>query len=60
VSKPNREQLLAAADLVLPSLADPDSPLEAADAWRIGAPYLGLEQLAIFHAAALPRVALFG
>lgn len=55
-----RGQDLAAADLVLPSLADPGSPLEAADAWRIGAPYLGLEQLAIFHAAALPRVALFG
>lgn len=55
-----RGQDLAAADLVLPSLADPDSPLEPADTWRIGAPYLGLEQLAIFHAAALPRVAPFG
>jgi HAD superfamily hydrolase (TIGR01509 family) len=52
-----RGQDLGAADLVLPSLADPASPLEAADAWRIGAPYLGLEQLAIFHAATLPRVA---
>ncbi|MGH8180881.1 MAG: HAD-IA family hydrolase [Steroidobacteraceae bacterium] len=52
-----RGQDLGAADLVLPSLADPASPLEPADAWRIGAPYLGLEQLAIFHAAALPRVA---
>lgn len=52
-----RGQDFAAADLVLPCLADPGSPLGAADAWRIGAPYLGLEQLAIFHAAALPRVA---
>lgn len=51
------EQDFAAADLVLPSLADPGSPLGAADAWRIGAPYLGLEQLSIFHAATLPRVA---
>jgi beta-phosphoglucomutase-like phosphatase (HAD superfamily) len=42
--------------LVLPSLADPDAPLGAADAWRIGAPCLGLEQLAILHAAALPRL----
>ncbi len=50
-----RGQDFAAADLVLPSLADPDSPLGAGDAWRIGAAYLGLEQLAILHAAALPR-----
>ncbi|HEV2271628.1 MAG TPA: HAD-IA family hydrolase [Steroidobacteraceae bacterium] len=59
VATPNdrtRGQDFAAADLVLPSLADSHSPLEAADAWRVGAPYLGLEQLAIFHAAALPRV----
>ena len=49
-----RGQDFAAADLVLPCLADTHSPLEAGDAWRIGAPYLGLEQLAIFHAAALP------
>jgi HAD superfamily hydrolase (TIGR01509 family) len=55
-----RDQDFAAADLVLPSLADPGSPLEAMDAWRIGAPYLGLEQLAIFHAATLPRVAHSG
>lgn len=52
-----RGQDFAAADLVLPGLADPASPFGAADAWRIGAPYLGLEQLAIFHAATLPRVA---
>ena len=52
-----RDQDFAAADLVLPCLADPDSPLAAADAWRIGAPYLGLEQLAILHAATQPRVA---
>jgi HAD superfamily hydrolase (TIGR01509 family) len=46
-------QDFAAADLVLPSLADPDAPLDAADEWRIGAKYLGLEQLATFHAAAV-------
>jgi HAD superfamily hydrolase (TIGR01509 family) len=51
-----RGQDFAAADLVLPCLADPAAPLGAGDAWRIGAPYLGLEQLAIFHAATLPRV----
>jgi HAD superfamily hydrolase (TIGR01509 family) len=50
-------QDFAAADLVLPGLADPAAPLGTSDAWRIGAPYLGLEQLAIFHAATLPRVA---
>lgn len=55
-----RGQDFAAADLVLPCLADPDSPLGPADAWRIGAPYLGLEQLAILHAATLPRVAHSG
>jgi HAD superfamily hydrolase (TIGR01509 family) len=55
-----RGQDLAAADLVLPSLADPNAPLEAIDEWRIGAPYLGLEQLAIFHAATLPRLAPHG
>jgi HAD superfamily hydrolase (TIGR01509 family) len=52
-----RGQDFAAADLVLPCLADPASPLGSADAWRIGAPYLGLEQLTIFHATTLPRVA---
>ena len=55
-----RGQDFAAADLVLPCLADPESPLAAADAWRIGAPYLGLEQLAIFHAATLTRLANSG
>ena len=55
-----RGQDLAAADLVLPALADPDSPLPAADAARIGAPCLGLEQLAILHAATAPRVARSG
>jgi len=50
-----RGEDFAAADLVLPTLADPDSPLGPGDAWRIGAAYLGLEQLAILHAAALPR-----
>jgi HAD superfamily hydrolase (TIGR01509 family) len=55
-----RDQDFAAADLVLPCLGDPVSPLAAADAWRIGAPWLGLEQLAIFHAATLPRAAHTG
>lgn len=53
-------QDFAAADLVLPCLADPASPLGADDAWRIGAPYLGLEQLAILHAATLTRLAQSG
>jgi len=52
-----RGQDFAAADLVLPGLADPEAPLGAGDAWRIGAAYLGLEQLAILHAATVPRVA---
>src|SRR6185312_13752283 len=51
---------VSAADLVLPRLADSNWPLGAGDAWRIGAPYLGLEQLATLHAATLPRVALSG
>lgn len=55
-----RHQDFAAADLVLPCLGDPHSPLGAGDAWRIGAPYLGLEQLAILHAATLARVAHSG
>jgi HAD superfamily hydrolase (TIGR01509 family) len=42
----------APADLVLTSLADPERPLYAIDELRIGAKYLGLEQLAALHAAA--------
>lgn len=53
-------QDFAAADLVLPDLGDAASPLDAADACRIGAPYLGLAQLAMVHAATLPRVAHSG
>jgi beta-phosphoglucomutase-like phosphatase (HAD superfamily) len=45
-------QDFTAADLVLTSLADPDKPLYAADEVRIGARYLGLEQLASLHSAA--------
>jgi HAD superfamily hydrolase (TIGR01509 family) len=41
------------ADLVLTSLADPDKPLYATDEVRIGAKYLGLEQLATLHSAAV-------
>jgi HAD superfamily hydrolase (TIGR01509 family) len=40
------------ADLVLTSLADPERPLYAIDELRIGAKYLGLEQLARLHATA--------
>ncbi len=43
-------QNFASADLVLTSLADPDKPLYATDELRIGARYLGLEQLAMLHA----------
>jgi HAD superfamily hydrolase (TIGR01509 family) len=50
-------QDFAAADLVLPSLADRDAPLGPVDAGRIGAPYLGLEQLASLQGAFPPRVA---
>ena len=50
-----RGQDFTAADLLLPSLADPEAPLETADALRIGAECLGLEQLAILHAATRPR-----
>jgi HAD superfamily hydrolase (TIGR01509 family) len=44
-------QDFAAADLILPSLGDPEEPLEPADEPRIGAKYLGLEQLSAFHFA---------
>jgi HAD superfamily hydrolase (TIGR01509 family) len=47
-------QDFSAADLVLTSLADPDCPLYAIDEIRIGARYLGLQQLETLHAAALP------
>jgi HAD superfamily hydrolase (TIGR01509 family) len=46
-------QDFGAADLVLTSLADPDKPLYATDEVRIGAKYLGLEQLVTLHSAAL-------
>jgi HAD superfamily hydrolase (TIGR01509 family) len=45
-------QSFAAADLVLTSLADPDKPLYATDELRVGAKYLGLEQLARLHSLA--------
>ncbi len=45
-------QDFSSADLVLTSLADPDKPLYAIDEARIGAKYLGIEQLARLHAAA--------
>ena len=47
-----RTQDFTSADLVLPSLADPDDPFDAAQVRRFGARYLGLQQLAAAHAAA--------
>jgi HAD superfamily hydrolase (TIGR01509 family) len=46
-------QDFACADLVLTSLADPESPLYAIDEQRVGAKYVGLEQLERLHAAAV-------
>jgi HAD superfamily hydrolase (TIGR01509 family) len=46
-------QDFSAADLVLTSLADPERPLYAVDELRIGAKYLGLDQLATLRCAAL-------
>jgi HAD superfamily hydrolase (TIGR01509 family) len=40
------------ADLILTSLADPDTPLYAIDEVRLGAKYLGVEQLARLHSVA--------
>jgi HAD superfamily hydrolase (TIGR01509 family) len=45
-------QDFGAADLVLTSLADPERPLYAVDELRIGAKYLGLDQLDTLHSAA--------
>lgn len=42
-----------AADLVLASLGDPGAPLAAHDERRIGAKYLGMQQLAALHATAV-------
>jgi len=41
------------ADVVLTSLADPERPLYAIDELRVGAKYLGLNQLETLHSAAL-------
>lgn len=46
-------QNFTAADVVLTSLADPERPLYAVDEIRIGAKYLGLDQLESLHSAAL-------
>jgi HAD superfamily hydrolase (TIGR01509 family) len=45
-------QDFGAADVVLTSLADPERPLYAVDELRIGAKYLGLDQLETLHSAA--------
>jgi HAD superfamily hydrolase (TIGR01509 family) len=47
-------QNFSAADVVLTSLADPERPLYAVDEIRIGAKYLGLDQLESLYSAALP------
>jgi len=44
-------QDLGAADLLLPSLGDPDKPLDAAAERRIGAKWLGLRELMALHSA---------
>jgi len=49
-------QDFTSADLVLTSLADPDKPLYANDELRIGAKYLGLQQLTVLHSAAARQV----
>lgn len=41
------------ADVVLTSLADPERPLYAIDELRIGAKYVGLDELETLHSAAL-------
>jgi len=51
-------QDFSAADLVLTSLADPEQPLYAVDERRIGAKFLGVEQLATLHSAALRMEAI--
>jgi beta-phosphoglucomutase-like phosphatase (HAD superfamily) len=50
-----RAQDFSSADLVLPSLADPEYPFDAAEEIRLGARYLGLAQLCVAHAAARRR-----
>lgn len=50
-------QDFTAADLVLTSLADPERPLYAVDELRVGARYLGLEQLELLHSTAVRAVA---
>jgi len=50
-------QDFAEADLVLYSLGDPDAPLDPVTAKAIGAPQLGLGQIAALHAARAARAA---
>ena len=46
-----RYEDFAAANLTLQSLGDPGEPLSEPDAWRIGAPFLGVEQLYTLHSS---------
>lgn len=48
-----RNEDCSAADLVLPSLAEPGNPFDAADELRFGAKYVGLARLAGVHAASV-------
>lgn len=49
-----QEEDFSEADLVLPSLADPDDPLDANSESRLGARYVGLAELTGVHAALCP------
>jgi beta-phosphoglucomutase-like phosphatase (HAD superfamily) len=49
-------QKFESADLVLPSLGDPEAPLDAANAAKIGAPYLDLAKLVALRPATVPTV----
>jgi HAD superfamily hydrolase (TIGR01509 family) len=50
-------QDLAAADLLLTSLGDPEQPLPESEAWRIGAGFLGLAELRTLHRAGVCNAA---
>jgi len=52
-----RAQDFSAADLVLPSLADPEHPLDPRDQLRIGGRWLGLEQLTRIARMTVPQIA---
>ena len=51
-------QSFPGADLLLPSLGDPDQPLDTANAAKIGAPYLELATLEKLRSAISPALTL--